>query len=164
MPGQRVAHLVAHDRTHLLLVQQLHQPGGQHDDRLVQADAHGVGLRILLDEHLRDLRQVQHGAGVQQHRVQVRELLLAHPHRIREEQQPQAALGQQAAQRLEDRVEPAQLAQRHQGRAVRRMLVRTGGDAREAPALPARHVLVTVGVGITHRDPLRAGIRPVPRL
>jgi len=35
--GQRVTHLVADDRPHLLLVQQLHQAGGDHDQRIVHA-------------------------------------------------------------------------------------------------------------------------------
>ncbi len=144
VPGQRVPDLMADDRPHLLLVEQLDEPRGHHDDRLVQADAHRVRLRVLVDVHRRDLLQVQDVTGVPQHVVEVRELLVRDAHGVGQEQQPEAPLGQQAAQRLEDGVEPAQLAQRHQGTAVGRVLVRTRGDAGEAPALPARHMLVPV--------------------
>ncbi len=142
VPGQRVPDLVPDDRPHLLLVEQLHQPRADHDDRLVQADAHRGRLRVLRDVHRRDLLQVQDVTGVQQHVVQVRELPLGDPHRVGQEQQPEAPLRQQPAERLEDGVEPAQPAQCDQGRAVGGVLVRARGDPREAPALPARHPLV----------------------
>lgn len=153
VPGQGVPDLVPDDRPHLLLVEELDQARGDDDDRLVQADAHRVRGRVLLDVHRGDLLQVQDVAGVAQHDVQMGELPVRDAHRVGQEQQPEASLGQQAAQRLEDRVEAAQLAQRHQRAAVGRMLVSTRGDAGEAPALPARHVLVPVVVAVGHLFP-----------
>ncbi|CAK7284625.1 hypothetical protein SGPA1_30498 [Streptomyces misionensis JCM 4497] len=162
--GQRVAHLVPDDRPHLLLVQELHQPRGDHDDRLVQADAHRVRLRVLRDVHRRDLRQVQDVAGVQQHVVQMTELPLGDPHRVGQEQQPEAPLRQQPAERLEHLVEAAELAQRHQCGAVRRMLVRTRGDPREARPLPAGHPLVpALPIAVVHVFPQLRPRVPCPR-
>lgn len=51
VPGQGVPDLVPDDRPHLLLVEQLDQARGDDDDRLVQADAHRVRHRVLVDVH-----------------------------------------------------------------------------------------------------------------
>jgi hypothetical protein len=76
-------------------VEQVQQPGRDHDERLVRTERHRVRHRVLRDEQLRHLGQVQDGRAVQQQLVQVRELLGGRPDRAGQEEQPQAPVTEQ---------------------------------------------------------------------
>jgi hypothetical protein len=112
--GQHVPQLVPDDEPDLLVVHQVDHAAGDDDERLVGAQRHRVDRRVLADEQLRDLGQVQDVAAVQHRVVQVRELLLRRPDGAGQEHQPQRPVVEQSGQVLEDRVETGQLAQRHQ--------------------------------------------------
>jgi hypothetical protein len=80
VPGQDVPELVPDDEPQFLLVVQVDQTGGDHKERPVPADRHGVYLRGLHDVALRHVRQVQDVRAVPHQRVDVRELALGHLH------------------------------------------------------------------------------------
>ena len=115
------------------------RPGGDHDERLVRAERHRVRHRVLGDEELRHLRQVQDGGTVQQQLVQVRELLVGRPHRAGQEQQPQAPVAEQPGQAAQQHVEAGEFAHGYQRRPVSGMLVGTGADPGQADAGTIRH-------------------------
>ena len=74
---------------------------------------------------------LERGADVTQQPVQPGELSLVDADRITQQRQPHGPLVDQPRQRLEDRVEAAQLAQRHEGAPVRRVLPGAGTDPGE---------------------------------
>ncbi len=137
--GQRVPEFVTDREPQFFLVEQVHQARRDHDERLVRAERHRVGDRVLGDEQLGNLGQVQDRGAVEQQLVQVRELLRRGPDRAGQEQQPQAPVGEQAGEPPEQHVETGQLTHRHQRRAVGGMLVCTRRDPGQAYPGTIRH-------------------------
>ncbi|BBH15724.1 hypothetical protein Back2_00110 [Nocardioides baekrokdamisoli] len=72
--------------------------------------------------------------------MQPGELSFVDLHRAAEQRQPDRTLVDQSRQCLEDRVESAQLAQRHKGPTVRRVLPRPGADPGKLDSGPDRLV------------------------
>ena len=122
------------DEAQLLLVVQVDQAGGDHDERPVAADRHRVDDRRLHDEALGHVGQVEDVGAVPHQRVDVRELALGDLDRAGQEGQPQGALVDEAEELAQQHVEAAQLAQRDKRRAVGRVLVGAGRDAGEPDA------------------------------
>ena len=87
---------------------------GQHLVMDDHAEGEGIDQRVLRDEQLGYDRQVQDVAAVQQHLVDLRELLLGRAHRAGQEHQPQGAVVEQPSQTAKQHVEAGELAQRHQ--------------------------------------------------
>jgi glutamate 5-kinase len=137
--GQDVPELVPDDEPQLFLVVQVHQAGGDHDERVVLAERHRVDDRILGDKDVRNLGQVEDVGAIPDQRVDVGELALGHLDGAGEVSQPEGALVEQPEQLAEKHVETAELAQRDQRGAIGRMLVGTGTDAREPDACTIRH-------------------------
>ena len=139
VPGQDVPELVADHPAQLLLVVQVDQPRGDHDERPVPADRHRVRDRVLHDEDVGHIREVEDVGPVPDKRVDVRELALGDLDRPGQVHQPQGALVDEAEQLCQQHVEPAQLAQRDKRRPVGRVLVGAGADAGQPDACSIRN-------------------------
>ena len=94
---------------------------------------------VLDDVALGHLGQVQDVGTVPDQLVDVRELALGDADGAREVGKPEGPLVEQAEQLAQKRVEPAELAQRDQRRAVGGMLVGAGRDAGEPDSRAIRH-------------------------
>ena len=92
----RVAELVGDDEPHLLLVEQVEQRGVDHDDRLVHADGHRVGDRVVDDVELGQLLDVEDPAHLGQQPVHAGELALVDADPGAEVVQPHPALVDEA--------------------------------------------------------------------
>ncbi len=117
-----VTQLVSEQGEHLVVVEQLQRPGVDHDERMVHAVGPGVDKRGLRHEQLRPVGPVERGEGVRVECVHPRELRRADAHRVRLEQEADAALAQEADDLLDDLIEPGNGAEGLQGRPVRGVL------------------------------------------
>ena len=118
-----------------LLVEDPHELGVDHHDRLARAHGVGVGQRELRDV---EVGNVLHVEGVEHLAVEhpdARQLVLAQAHRGTQRGRAQGSLVAQSHQAPHDLVEIGHLGERRRGCAVGRVLVGLGRDPVELPDL-----------------------------
>lgn len=145
-------HLVPDGEPQALGVQRFHQARGEHDERLVDADSHRVGLRIALDEHGGNGVQVEGVDAFDAQPVQARVLLLTNPDRRGQGEEAFPALAEQSGRRLEHLPHAGHGTQPRHGAAVGGVLVGAGTDTgKPHPHRRAGHL----GAVVSHVVPPR---------
>ena len=95
VPRQHMAELVPDHPPELFRVGQVDHPGADHQERLLaQSQGHSVRHRVLDDEDLGHLRQVEDVAAVPDQLVDVRELALGHLDAASQEREPESPFGE----------------------------------------------------------------------
>ena len=129
--GVDVRRLVGEHRALPVGVEQRDELRVEHDDRLPDPDRHRVGERVLGQVEVGDVGEVERVDDLAVQHPDVRQLLLAEPHRGAERDGAQRPLVAELDQLAHDLVEVGDLAQRRGRGAVGRVLVGARGDALE---------------------------------
>ena len=141
-----VTELVAENRAKLVLVEDLEQPGVNHDERLVEADGHRVRDRCLAHVELGSLGPVEGLEHLGPHRVQLRTLSGGHLHGVAEEQLANPTLAKEAGDLSHYLVEAGNGAKRIERGAIGGVFPGAGRDLDELDAVCHGEVWMRVAV------------------